>query len=143
MSAIVDYTFYSTVYKGSEATTASFPALCARAEDVVGAMTHWRVTADNIAQLPAWVQGLYKKAVCAQVDALAINGMDSIAVQGSAGGGFTVGKVTVQAKASAAAGAGAMAAAISPMAMANLEQTGLLNPQVPTAPEPLPVGWWF
>ena len=143
MSAIVDYTFYNTVYKGSEATTASFPALCARAEDVVGAMTHWRVTADNIAQLPAWVQGLYKKAVCAQVDALAINGMDSVAVQGSAGGGFTVGKVTVQAKASAAAGAGAMAAAISPMAMAYLEQTGLLNPQVPTAPEPLPVGWWF
>ena len=143
MSAIVDYTFYSTVYKGSEATTASFPALCARAEDVVGAMTHWRVCSDNIDTLPAWVQGLYKKAVCAQVDALAINGSDSITVQGGAGGGFTVGKVTVQAKASAAAGAGAMAAAISPMALAYLEQTGLLGPQVPTAPEPLPVGWWF
>ena len=52
MSAIVDYTFYNTVYKGSEATTASFPALCARAEDVVGAMTHWRVNADNIVTFP-------------------------------------------------------------------------------------------
>ena len=143
MSAIVDYTFYSTVYKGSEATTASFPALCARAEDVVGAMTHWHVDAGNIAQHPAWVQGLYKKAICAQVDALAINGMDSVAVEGSAGGGFTVGKVTVQAKASAAANAGRLAAAVSPMAIAYLEQTGLLNPQVPTAPDPLLAGWWI
>ena len=143
MSAIVDYTFYNTVYKGSEATTASFPALCARAEDVVGAMTHWRVNADNIVTLPTWMQGLYRKAVCAQIDALAINGMESVAVQGGAGGGFTVGKVTVQAKASAAANAGSMAAAISPNAISYLSETGLLNPQVPTAPEPLLAGWWI
>ena len=143
MSAIVDYGFYSNCYKGTDATMASFPALCARAEDVVGAMTRWMVSAENIAQHPAWVQGLYKKAICAQVDALAINGMDSVAVEGSAGGGFTVGKVTVQARASAAANAGRLAAAVSPMAVAYLEQTGLLNPQVPTAPEPLLAGWWI
>ena len=144
MSAIVDFTFYSTVYKGSEATEASFPALCARAEDVVGAMTRWAVRFDTIATFPAWVQGLYKTAICAQVDALAINGTESVIVQGGAGGGFTVGKVTVQAKASAAAaGAGAMSTAISPMAVAYLEQTGLLNPQVETAPDMPAIGWWF
>ena len=143
MSAIVDYGFYQNIYKGTDAAMASFPALCARAEDVIGAMTRWSVRPDNIASLPAWLQGLYRKAVCAQIDALAINGAESVAVQGGAGGGFTVGKVTVQARAQAAADAGAMAAAVSPMAMAYLEQTGLLNPQVPTAPEPSIVGWWF
>ena len=143
MSAIVDYSYYSGIYMGKEATEASFPALCARAEDVVGAMTRWAVRPDNIASLPAWMQGLYRKAVCAQIDALAINGTESVAVQGGAGGGFTVGKVTVQAKATAETKAGSMAAAISPMALAYLEQTGLLNPQVATAPEPMIAGWWF
>ena len=42
MSAIVDYTYYSTVYMGTEADEASFPALCARAEDVIGAMARWQ-----------------------------------------------------------------------------------------------------
>lgn len=143
MSAIVDYSFYSECYRGTEAQPASFPALCARAEDVVGAMTHWRVTVDTITTYPAWVQGLYRKAICAQVDALAINGLDSIAVQGSAGGGFTVGKVTVQAKAQAEAKAGTLSAAISPMAVSYLEQTGLMGPQVDTLPEPfITDGWW-
>ena len=143
MSAIVDFGYYSNTYKGNEAQMASFPALCARAADIIGAMTHWAVTAENINTLPAWLQGLYRKAVCAQIDALAINGTDSVAVQGGAGGGFTVGKVTVQARATAETKAGSMAAAISPMALAYLEQTGLLNPQVPTAPEPMIAGWWF
>ena len=143
MSAIVEYGFYSNVYKGTDAAMASFPALCARAADIIGAMTHWAVTAENINTLPAWMQGLYRKAVCAQIDALAINGAESVAVQGGAGGGFTVGKVTVQAKAAAETKAGSMAAAISPMALAYLEQTWLLNPQVATAPEPMIAGWWF
>jgi hypothetical protein len=89
------------------------------------------------------VQGLYRKAICAQVDALAINGLDSIAVQGGAAGGYTVGKVTVQAKAQAEAKAGTLSAAISPMAVSYLEQTGLLGPQVDTLPEPFITDWWW
>ena len=69
MSAIVDYNFYSTVYMGSEADEASFPALCARAQDVVGAMTRWV----DPARLTGQVLTLYKKAICAQTDYFAVN----------------------------------------------------------------------
>lgn len=130
---LVDYTFYSQVYGGTDADQASFPALCARASDVIGAVTHW-VDDATILTLPTLVQTLYKKAVCAQVDFLAINGTDSL--NETASGGYTVGKVTVHAKAGNSCG-GKMSEMISPMAIGYLEQTGLMNPQVPTIE-----GWW-
>lgn len=130
---LVDYTFYSQVYGGTDADQASFPALCARASDVIGAVTHW-VDDATILTLPALVQTLYKKAICAQVDFLAINGMDSLNETASAG--FTVGKVTVHGKTGSAKG-GALAEMISPLAIGYLEQTGLMNPQIPTIE-----GWW-
>ena len=129
---VVDYTFYSTVYGGTDVDNTSFPALCARASDVIGAVTHWADDA-KILSLPPMLQTLYKKAVCAQIDFLSINGMDSL--NETETGGFTVGKVTVHGKASTAGGK--MAESISPLAIAYLEQTGLMNPQVPTFE-----GWW-
>ena len=129
---VVDFEFYSTVYMGTDADEASFPALCARASDVVGAVTHW-VDEQTIAKLPPQYQTLYKKAICAQIDFLAINGTDSL--NETATGGFTVGKVTIQGKANA--GGGKMQENISPLAISYLEQTGLMNPQVPTIE-----GWW-
>jgi hypothetical protein len=129
---VVDWTFYSTVYWGSDADQASFPALCARASDVIGAVTHW-VDENAINQLPQQHQLLYKKAVCAQIDYLSINGMDSL--NETETGGFTVGKVTVHGKASASGGK--LSESISPLAIAYLEQTGLMNPQIPTLE-----GWW-
>lgn len=130
---VVTFEFYSNVYGGTDADEASFPALCARASDIIGAVTHW---ADEtaIAKLPALYQTLYKKAVCAQVDFLAINGTDSVNETASAG--FTVGKVTVHGKANSASG-GKLSESISPLAIGYLEQTGLMNPQVPTLE-----GWW-
>ena len=130
---VVDYTFYTTVYGGTDATAQTFPALCARASDVIGAVTHW-ADGTTILSLPVLHQTLYKKAVCAQVDFLAINGMDSLNETETAG--FTVGKVTVHGKTGNASG-GKMAASISPLAISYLEQTGLMNPQVPTLE-----GWW-
>lgn len=129
---VVDFTFYSSVYGGTDADNTSFPALCARACDVIGAVTHW-VDEATILKLPALYQTLYKKAVCAQIDFLAINGMDSL--NETETGGFTVGKVTVHGKANSAGGK--LSESISPMAIAYLEQTGLMNPQVPTIE-----GWW-
>lgn len=129
---IVDFAFYSSVYGGTDATQQTFPALCARACDVIGAVTHW-VDDATILKLPALYVTLYKKAVCAQVDFLAINGMDSLNETASAG--FTVGKVTVHGKAST--GGGKLQESISPLAVGYLEQTGLMNPQVPTVE-----GWW-
>ena len=129
---VVDFTFYSTVYKGTEADSTSFPALCARASDVIGAVTHW-VDEQDVLKLPEKLQTLYKKAICAQVDFLAINGTDSLNETASAG--WTVGKVTVHGKQTN--GGGKMSESISALAVGFLEQTGLMNPQVPTLE-----GWW-
>lgn len=129
---VVSFEFYSTVYGGTDATEQTFPALCARAEDVIGAVTHW-VDETALSRMHARVQMLYKKAVCAQVDFFALNGTDSI--NETATGGFTVGKVTVQGKANASGGK--LSESISPLAIGYLEQTGLMNPQVPTVE-----CWW-
>ena len=142
MSATVDYSYYTDVYLGTEADEASFPALCARADDIVGAMTRWQVTADNIDSFPALVQTLYKKAICAQVDYFAVNGLDSIVAV--SGNGWTVGKVSVSGKSVVdTVRKGAMSDNIAPPALLYLEQTGLMNPQVPTVPEPSLIGWWY
>ena len=142
MSAIVDYDFYASVYVGTEADEASFPALCARAADIVGAMTRWAITETNIDAQPELIRTLYRKAICAQVDFFAVNGTET-ATGDSTDGGWTVGKVSVTGKASTGTGAGSLSAAVSPMALGYLEQTGLMNPQVFTAPEPPAIGWWF
>lgn len=138
MSAVDYEAYYYSVYMGSEADAASFPALCARAVDVIGAMTHWV----DITTYPQQIQDLYAKAVCAQIDFFAVNGLDSVA--GGSDRGFTVGKVHVNGRAGdVLVRKGSMADNISPMAIMYLEQTGLLNPSVPVAPaEPL-IGWWF
>ena len=132
--AIVDMAYYTTVYMGQEATDCDFPALESRAEDVIGAMTRWVVTPDTIAKYPPIVITLIKKAICAQVDYFAVNGLDSIA--GSTGVGFTVGKVSVNGKGGGELiRKGAMADHIAPMVIMYLEQTGLLNPQVNDIPD--------
>lgn len=142
MSAIVDYEFYSTVYMGQEADEVSFPALSARAEDIIGAMTRWAVTVNNIDQIPGQIGTLYRKAICAQVDYFAINGLDSVA--DGTERGFTVGKVSVSGKSgSDLTRKGSMAEYVAPMAQMYLEQTGLLNPAVPAAPLLNEVGWWY
>ena len=131
MSAIVDYTFYSTVYMGTEADEVSFPALCSRACDVVGAMTRW----GDPETLTEPVLTLYKKAVCAEVDYFALNGFES--VSGGYDRGFTVGKVSVSGKTGGELKHdGAMSSHVSPLVIMYLEQTGLLNPAVPV------VGGW-
>ena len=130
---VVDFNFYWNVYGGTDVDQTSFPALCARACDVIGAVVHW-VDESKIMTLPAPIPTLYKKAVCAQIDFLSINGIDSL--NETASSGFTVGKVTVHGKAASTSG-GKLQESISPMAVAYLEQTGLMNPQVPTIE-----GWW-
>ena len=129
---VVDWDFYNTVYGGEDAEQASFPALCARASDIIGAVTHWLDDAE-ILKLPAKLLTLYKKAVCAQVDFLSINGMDSLNEADT--GGFTVGKVTVHGKANSTGGK--LSENVSPLAISYLEQTGLMNPAVPCIE-----GWW-
>lgn len=142
MSAIVDFNFYYNVYLGQDADQASFPALCARAEDVIGAMTRWAVTPENIDRLPTLAQTLYKKAICAQIDFLSVNGLDSIS-ESAGGRGWTVGKVSVTAGQASTALKGRLSESIAPLAISFLEQTGLMNPQVPTGPDMPLIGWWL
>lgn len=126
MSANVDFEYYSTVYMGTEADEASFPALCARAGDVIGAMIRWK----DPETLTAFQLTLYKKAVCAQVDYFAVNGLDSVA--GGTDRGFTVGKVSISGKSgSDVVKKGAMNGNLSPLVIMYLEQSGLLYPGVP------------
>lgn len=134
MGVIVDFSFYTEQYMGTEADEASFPSLNAHASRIIGAMTHWQVSEETIDNLPSIIQTLYRLAICSQVDFLAINGVDSIS--GGDAVGFTVGKVRVDGR-SGASGGGAMSMNISPAAKSYLEQTGLMNPQVPTVE-----AWW-
>lgn len=139
--AIVDLAYYSTVYLGQEATDCDFPALEARAEDIIGVMTRWEATADTIADLDPFQQTLVKKAVCAQIDFFAVNGLDSIAGN-TDGPGFTVGKVSVSGKSgSTVFRHGGMAEYVAPMAKAYLEQSGLMNPSVPVVKGGHMAGW--
>ncbi len=141
MSAIVDFEYYATVYMGTEADEASFPALSARANDIVGAMTRWQITEDNIGTYPAMIQTLYRKAVCAQVDFFAVNGTET--ATGDSGGGWTVGKVSVSGAGSGGSGKTGAASMVCAAAVSALELTGLLNPQVPTLGEPYIMPWLF
>ena len=129
MSAIVDFSYYSTVYMGNEADETSFPALNAHASRVIASMTRWQVDESNSNELPTIVQTLYKLAICSQIDFLSLNGVDSIS-GGEDAVGFSVGKVRVDGKSKASAG-GAMSAYLSPAAISYLEQTGLMYPGVP------------
>lgn len=134
---IVDYEYYGNIYMGQEADAASFPALCARAEDVVGAMVKWR----DPDTFSPFQMTLYKKAICAQVDFFAVNGLDAVA--GGTDRGFTVGKVSMSGKSgSDLVRRGVMADSLSPMVIMYLEQSGLMAPQVNTAPDMPMIGWW-
>ena len=130
MSAIVDFQYYSTVYMGSEADQASFPALNAHATRVIAGMTRWRVDESNFESLDPFVQNLYRLAICSEIDFLAINGVDSL--NSGYDVGFSVGKVRVEGTQKTGKG-GAMSANISPAAISYLEQTGLMYPGVPVA----------
>ena len=143
MSAIVDFTYYYNVYMGQEADQTSFPALSARALDIVGAMTRWAVTEDNFDSFPAIIQTLYKKAVCAQIDFLGVNGLDSVSISAGADTGFTVGKVSVHGRSGASVSTGSMSGNIAPMALMYLEQTGLLGRKVAVGPDMPLIGWWY
>ena len=127
---IVTFSFYSEIYKGTEADASSFQKLYAHASRMVGAMTRWQVDEDNFTDLSSFQQNLYRLAICSQIDFLSLNGLESINDTG--GGGFTVGKVTVHGS-SLSGNGGAMSASISPATTLYLEQSGLMYPGVGVA----------
>lgn len=138
--AIVTYEYYTGTYMGETIAEIDFPKYEAKAERLITQITHGR--AANYATLPTFQQTAIKEAICGQVEYYAIMGLD-VSIAGETSSGWTVGKVRVDGgNASKATGAMTM---VSPSAIAALEQTGLLNPQVTTIGEPpqagYPWGW--
>lgn len=142
--AIVTLDYYNETYLGEPIAEADFPRAEAKAERIIAQITHGRATEANFAALPAFQQQAVKDAICAQVEYYSINGTD-VSVNGETSSGWTVGKVRVDGgNKDKATGAASM---ICAAAVAALEQTGLMNPQVltvgmpPQAVWPWPLGW--
>lgn len=138
--AIVSFDYYSNTYCGETIAESSFPQYESRAERQIINLTHGR--AANFAALPAFQQTAILNAICAQIEYLFLEGIE-ITVNGSSAGGWTVGKVRVDKGGSSSAKAAGATTMICAGAIAELEQTGLLNPQVPTLGDPvlLPYPW--
>ena len=130
--AIVTYEFYTQVYCGETIAECQFPQYANRAERQIVNLTHGR--AAEYAALPAFQQTAIQYAICAQIEYLFLEGKE-ITVNGNSSGGWSVGKVRVD-----KGGSGSKSSAASTMicagAIAELEQTGLLNPQVPAVSDP-------
>ena len=127
---IVSFEYYNDTYAGEAVDAAAFPKYDARAEDIINMIT--RGALKFYEQMPAEIKEAVQKAICAQIEFFAVNGIE-ITIDGNIGGGFTVGKVTLQASAHAKTEAQSM---IAPMAFMYLETTGLLNRNVATLDAP-------
>ena len=133
--AIVTYAYYTGTYLGEPIAETEFPRAEARAERAIAQITRGRSL--NFDGLPSFQQQAVKDAICAQIEYYAVNGVD-VSVNGETTGGWTVGKVRVDGGSrDKATGAVSMLCA---SAIATLEQTGLLNPQVQTVGMP-PQAW--
>ena len=139
--AIVTYAYYTSTYLGETIAQEDFPKYEKRAERIIDQITHGRATEESFAALPLFQQNAVKEAICAQIDYFELYGLD-VAISGKTADGWTVGKVRVDGGKSASASVGARSM-VSPSAFAALEQTGLLNPQVPTLGEPSILPWWY
>lgn len=137
--AIVSIEYYNDEYLGEAVAADNFPRLEMRAEDFILGLIN--KTDSEAALLPEAVLTSVKKAICAQIEYLNEYGT-GVAVYGKeAGGGFTVGKVSVNnGSSTAAAGSKSM---IAPAVYVYLERTGLLNPNVDTEAEPWLWGWYL
>ena len=140
MIVCIDY--YSNTYFGEPIAPSEFQRASAKAERAVTQITHGRAAA--YASLPDFQQAAIRDAICAQIEYYAINGTD-VSINGENGcNGWTVGKVHVNGSAGNTAARSAGASMICAAAVATLEQSGLMNPQVetvgaPFAPWPLEV----
>ena len=138
--ALVTIEYYQGTFLGEPIAAVDFPRYELRAEELILGLI--RSTEAEVATLSEALQTAVKKAICAQIEYFQEYGI-GVAVYGKeAGGGFTVGKVSVNNGSSTAAASGARSM-IAPAAYVYLEQTGLLDPAVPTAGMPPQYWGWF
>ena len=139
--ALVTLEYYTDTFLGEPVAADEFPRYELRAEELILSLI--RMNETKAATLTGDTLTAVKKAICAQIEYFQEYGI-GVAVYGKeAGGGFTVGKVSVNNGSSTAAASGARSI-IAPAVYIYLEQTGLLNPAVPVADMPPEYwGWWI
>jgi hypothetical protein len=139
--ALVTLEYYQDTFLGEPVAADEFPRYELRAEELILSLI--RMNETKAAELPEDTLTAVQKAICAQVEYFQEYGI-GVAIYGKeAGGGFTVGKVSVNNGSSTAAASGARSM-IAPAVYVYLEQTGLLNPAVPVAGMPPQYwGWWM
>lgn len=138
--AIVDYAYYSVTYGGEPIAESDFTRADVKAERVIRQITRGRAAEENFAALPAFAQTAVKEAICAQIEYYAETGT-AVSINGETASEWTVGKVHIgggRQDSGQATGASTMVCAAVYSA---LEQTGLLDPSVPTLGEPPLVPW--
>ena len=139
--ALVTLEYYQDTFLGEPVAADEFPRYELRAEELILSLI--RMNETKAAELPEDTLTAVQKAICAQIEYFQEYGI-GVAIYGKeAGGGFTVGKVSVNNGSSTAAASGARSM-IAPAVYVYLEQTGLLNPAVPVAGMPPQYwGWWM
>jgi hypothetical protein len=140
--AIVSYEYYTNEFIGEPIAECKFAQYVSTATRAINLLTHGR--AAKYAALHPVLQEAIRNAICAQISYYVTNGLE-VSVNGNTAGGWTVGKVKVDNGGSSSAGASGGSTMFCASAIAELEQTGLLNPDVPVVgmPPNLPLlGVW-
>lgn len=132
---IVSYEYYTSTYMGESIAETDFPRYDLRAEAIIRNIT--KGATDNFSSMTTATQEAVQNAICAQIEYFSVYGTET-ALSGRTGGSFTVGKVSVTNGSEVKTGASSM---VCPLAIAFLEQTGLLNPAVATVDKPM--FWWY
>lgn len=122
----IDKTYYDSEYIGEPVDDADFPRYLARAEEVVDSITRYKVAQKELSTFNDFTQRQFQKAVAAQVEYYALEGID-IANAGITSYGFTVGKVSINGG-NSASGKGNLGktTTVCPKVCELLEHTGLL-----------------
>lgn len=130
--AYITYEEYTT-YCGTNTVVleTDFPVYADTASVLISAITGYRVTAENISSYPVFVQDAVKRATAVQVLYFGERGDVASVVSGTAGEGFTVGKVSVQSGGQRSSAWATAKDMISPMVYVLLGPTGLLERGVP------------
>lgn len=140
--AYITYDQYVAIYGEPPMDEAEFPVYAGLASDLIDSATRYRIAqGGGFSALPSSLQKQVQKAAAAQVFYFTQVGLDAV-LTGQAGQSFTVGKVSVSGGALSNVKAGALM--ISPLALAMLEQTPLMERGIPVCSDRfLGPFWWI
>lgn len=127
--AYISYEQFISIYGEQQISEEDFPVYAGLASDIVDNITRYRIIqGGGISALPPFLQEIVQKATAAQIMYFTQIGLETV-LTGQAGQSFTVGKVSVSGGA-LSAGTKAAKLLVSPMTLAMLEQTSLMERSV-------------